>query len=552
MFWRKKRVIKYEDFISPDEIFIDSKNIPGFSREQFEGRIERPIGKKTLWGISIFFLLIGSLLFIRIVVLQVVHGQALRARAENNRLDSVQIPFQRGIIYDRYKKELAWNTPDGRTYIDLPGLSHVLGYVSSPPQEITIGREGVEKQYENILSGEPGLKLIEVDSKNQIKSESVQKLPIPGKSIILTIDAELQSALYNAINTVVEERGFQGGAGIIMNPKTGEILALTNWPEYDANMLSRGEPFQEIQNFLQDERKPFLNRAVSGLYAPGSVIKPLIALAALNEKIVSPETQIFSGGSISVPNPFFPDKPTVFYDWKPHGWVDMRRAIAVSSDIYFYTIGGGYGDIRGLGISKIQKYAKMFGFGSKTHIDIPAEQEGLVPGPEWKKSNFPEDPLWRIGDTYHISIGQGNFQVTPIQVAVFTAAIANNGKLIQPRLLQSENGGVDVNYRMIDNIPVEYFQVVQEGMEQAVQFGTASALSDLGINMAGKTGTAEIGFKKKLVNSWFSGFAPAEDPKFVITIVLERGPASNLVGAVAVARQVLQWTLIHRPEYITN
>ena len=164
-----------------------------------------------------------------------------------------------------------------------------------------------------------------------------------------------------------------------------------------------------INGYINNKNKPFINRAISGLYAPGSVVKPFVALAALSEGIISPEKKIFSAGQISIPNPFFPDKKTIFKDWKAHGWVDMRQALAVSSDVYFYEIGGGFEDVKGLGINKIYEYAKKFGLGEKTGIDLLGEAEGTVPSPAVKEKNNPADPLWRVGDTYISAIGQGYF-----------------------------------------------------------------------------------------------------------------------------------------------
>ncbi|MFH1308406.1 MAG: penicillin-binding transpeptidase domain-containing protein, partial [Patescibacteria group bacterium] len=340
---------------------------------------------------------------------------------------------------------------------------------------------------------------------------------------------------------------FQGGAGVIMNINNGEILSLVSYPEYDSQVLTNGEDREKITQFLNDQRKPFLNRAISGLYAPGSIIKPLIAVAALNENVITPEKQILSTGSISIPNPYFPDKFSVFKDWKAHGWVDMRHALAISSDVYFYEVGGGFENQKGLGISKIEKYAKLFGFGGYTSIDLLGEKNGIVPNPELHKETNPEDPVWRVGDTYNASIGQGNFQVTPIQMAVLVSSIANNGKLLKPHLKKDSE---TVVLKDNSNIPQNYYQVVKEGMRMSVTEGTASALYIAPVKIAAKTGTAEVGGAKKYVNSWVIGFFPYENPKYAFAVVMEKGPYANLVGASAVMRQFFDWVSIYTPEYL--
>lgn len=554
-----------KDALNPDEIFADSQNFPGFDKYQFEGRLEKPIAKSTFVGLGICFLILGALLFGKNFYLQVVKGKTYALRSERNYLEAINIPSVRGIIYDRNGRELAWNDlseeeenlKSVRAYLEMPGLSHVLGYVGPPASGVgqIIGKDGVEKKYDSVLAGEMGVKLVEMNSKNEIVSGSIVKSPQDGKSVKLTIDADLNSALYSILGSVITERGFGGGAGVVLDVNSGQVLALTSWPEYNSQILSRGGPEAAIKRYLENPQKPFLNRAISGLYAPGSIIKPIIALAALMEKVISPDKQILSTGSISLPNPFFPDKKNIFYDWRANGWVNMKRALAVSCNIYFYTVGGGYEDVKGLGITKINEYAKLFGLGTKTKIDLDKEQEGLIPSPTLKALNL-ADPIWRIGDTYNASIGQGDFQITPLQAAVYVAAVANNGQLLQPYLLisDSESGRDDEIQRLkIIDIPAEYFQIVKEGMRMAVTEGTAQGLGGLAVNVAAKTGTAELETTaNKFVNSWLIAFFPYENPRVALSIVLEKGRVSNLVGGVYAGRQLLEWMLIHTPEYLSR
>ena len=542
MFGRRKKKNKFSrDFISPDEIFLDSKNIPDFDRQQFEGRIEKPVERGLFLLVGFLFLVAGLFLFARAGYLQVVKGEAYRERSQNNHLRVFSVFAPRGLVYDRNGELLAWNVPEGRTYKDTVGLAHVLGYLGQSVEEMT-GRAGIEKSFEAILKGENGKRVAEIDSLFEVKSESIQKPPVAGENINLTIDARVQNKLYEIFSEVAKDRGFRGAAGVVLDVKTGDILALVSYPEYDSGILSSGSPAESIKEFQTDARKPFLNRAISGLYAPGSVVKPFMALAALNEGVISPEKQILSSGSISVPNPYFPELPSVFYDWKVHGWVDMRRALAMSSNVYFYSIGGGHGDIGGLGIKKIKEYMDIFGLGKKTGIAIEGEAEGVVPGPE-----LAED-VWRIGDTYNVSIGQGNFQVTPLQMANAVATIANGGLMLEPNFILGKD---PVILNTVD-IPQKYFDIVREGMRKVVSEGTAQGLSGLPVNIAAKTGTAELGSGKSFVNSWLIGFWPYEEPRFAFSIVLERGSASNLIGGVFAMRQFAEWMVVHTPEYLTQ
>jgi len=548
---------KKDPKIFPDEIFMDAENIPGFETDRFEGRIEKPISGKTFVGVMAFFLFATFIFLGKIFSLQVINGEAFAIRSENNSFRVISILPNRGIIYDRNGEKLAWNGIESRDYTEMPGLSNLLGYVGMPTKEemsreenispeVLIGKAGIEKRNQDSLAGNPGLRLLETNSKNKTVSESVQRDPKDGEDISLSIDAKVQSQLFKIMDSVINERGFDGGAGIILDIKTGEVISLVSYPEYDSKILSAGEPRAKINEFIRDRRKPFLNRTLSGLYTPGSIIKPLVAVAALNEGTISPDKKIFSSGSISIPNPYYPDKRSIFYDNKAHGWVDMRRALAVSSNVYFYEVGGGFEDVTGLGIKRLEEYAKKFGWGSKTGIDLAGEAVGLVPTPKWKKENM-KDSVWRIGDTYNASIGQGFFQVTPIQMAVYVTAIANNGKILKPHLKRDPEHS---EQRPPVGAPEEYFKIVREGMRMAITDGTLGVLNIPSVNIAAKTGTAQVGLSKKHVNSWVIGFLPYEDPKIAFSIVLERGPAANLIGAARVARRLFDWMSVNEPEYL--
>jgi penicillin-binding protein 2 len=289
-----------------------------------------------------------------------------------------------------------------------------------------------------------------------------------------------------------------------------------------------------------------MDRTISGLYTPGSIVKPFLALGALNEGIISPDKKILSTGSISIPNPYFPGQETVFKDWRANGWTDMREAIAVSSDVYFYTIGGGYQGQKGLGISNIEKYVRLFGIGEKTGVDMLDEKGGTVPSIEWKAKNFPGDP-WRIGDTYHTAIGQYGFQVTPLEMTRAAGAIANSGTLVTPHFIL---GDIEKeNQKKILDLKKEYFGTVQAGMRLSVTSGTASALNVPYVEAAAKTGTAQVGLAKNKINSWVMGFFPYQHPEYAFVIMMEAGPTSGGGSATSVMRQLFDWMSLNTPEY---
>jgi len=556
----KKNKIKQENsFVEPDEIFLDSKNLQNFDRQQFEGRIEKPIPKRTILFLGALFVIFAGIFGIRLIYLQIQKGDAYFERSQNNILEKAIIFTDRGTIYDRNKIALAWNKKNDespipiRAYL-LPGFSHLLGYVSYPTQDSSgnywqgdfIGKDGLEKEYNGGLKGENGSKIIEIDALGKIYSENIVNIPKPGTDLMTTVDSRIQKELFTLIKNLSESRIFTGGAGVIIDVRNGEIITTTSFPEYNSEILSFGKDAAKINNYLTDKRKVFLDRDISGLYAPGSIVKPFFALGALAEGVIDPAKKILSTGSISIPNPYFPDQKTVFKDWRVNGWTNMTEAIAFSSDVYFYEIGGGFENQKGLGIVNIGKYAKLFGLGSKTGVDLPDEKEGIIPSPEWKMTNFKGDP-WRIGDTYHTAIGQYGFQVTPMEMACAIGAIANNGKLLTPHLVLSD--AEKENKFSVINLKKEYFDVVREGMKGAVTFGTATALNVPYVQIAAKTGTAQIGITKNKVNSWVIGFFPYENPKYAFAILMEAGPSANSGGASSIARQLLDWMSINTPEY---
>jgi penicillin-binding protein 2 len=369
-------------------------------------------------------------------------------------------------------------------------------------------------------------------------------LPMPGEDIRLSIDTRAQEAFFEVVSEVADQIPYLGGAGVLMDVETGAIRALVSYPEFDPNVLASGGPRETIAAYNASARKPYLDRAIAGLYAPGSIVKPLSAAGALTDGIITPEVTVNSTGSISIPNPYDPERPSIFKDWKALGIVDMRDAIAWSSDIYFYMLGGGYGGQSGLGIERLAEWYRAFGLERTTGIELSGESAGFVPTPLWKEGEY-EEP-WRIGDTYHTAIGQYAMQVTPIAVARAFAAVANGGKLVTPSL--REGAPVTGETLAIDPLAL---QVAREGMRQAVTEGTAVGLSSLDsiTRVAAKTGTAQTGVRNEFYNSWIVGFFPYEKPKYVFVVVMERSPAGTTTGGVYVMSQFLP--KLHRvaPDY---
>lgn len=545
--------------VDPEEIFLDSKNLPEFDTDQFEGQIEKPITPRTIFFVGLISTLLLLSFSYRAWALQVRDGDGYAKRSEDNRLRHSTVFADRGNIYDRNGTVLAWNEINTestdhslRKYINQGGFAHVLGYIRYPLkdssgnyyQESIDPKDGVERLYNNLLSGTNGTKIVEINALGKSQSESVLDRPQPGKNLTLSIDTEIQSALFRAIKTMAGEAGFAGGTGGIIDLENGEMLALTSFPEYDSNIMTDASDAKTIQSYVNSARNPFLDRFIDGVYTPGSTVKPFLALGALQEGLIDPKKSILSTGSISVVNPYDPTKKSVFVDWKAHGYVDMRRAIAVSSNVYFYAIGGGYADQKGLGITKIEKYLRTFGFGSKLKTPFFAGKEGVIPNPSWKEENF-EDGIWRLGDTYHTSIGQYGVQVTPIQLLIAVATIASGGTIPEPTLLKDEHLGKTFDRIAIDE---KHFKVIQEGMRLGVTEGTAAALNIPGLNMAGKTGTAELGVYKEYVNSWVMGFFPYQKPRYAFVLLMEKGSRNNKVGAAHAAASFFKEIYQTQPE----
>ncbi len=465
---------------------------------------------------------------------------------------------------------LLLETTPQRQYLDENMLAHFLGYIGRISAEEwkekpeyrpvdVIGKSGIEKSYESELKGISGKEQIEVDASGKPVRFLARVEPVAGKNISLSIDWELQKRMYGAVKSQVEKSGAKAGSGVALDPQTGEVLAAVNYPTYDANLFAKGIKQDEYNNLLNNDAKPLLNRVTSGNYPVGSVIKPFISAAALQENVVTSSTTISDNGKIDVQNIYDPSVVYTFKGWKPEGIgnVNVVRAIEQSSDIYFYQVGGGYKGFQGLGERRLLDWYSKFGFGKKTGLDID-ESAGYLPSPEKKKKSTGE--AWYVGDTYNVSIGQGDLKATPLQMAVATSSIANGGKIVKPHLLRSVNAdkslvrAAPVDIIKADFITAQNLRLVQQGMENVVSQGTACCTmkNEVPVQVAGKTGTAETsseGFDGKnprtRPHSWFSSYAPANNPRISTVIMVENSGEGSEFAAPA-TREVLKWYFSNR------
>ncbi len=447
-----------------------------------------------------------------------------------------------------------------REYINTtPSFSHLLGYIGQISKEEYekkktdgyylrdfLGKTGVEMAYEKELRGKFGKKQIEINALGQEKRIIAKEEAVSGKDLVLTIDAKMQTELERIMKEYLRMNNKKKAAGIVIKPQNGEILALVSWPSFSNNDFAKGISKELYDKLSSDPNQPLFPRAISGEYPSGSVIKPLWAFAALEEGIITPQTTIVSVGGIKIGNSFFSD-------WKAggHGAVNVLRALAESVNTFFYYISGGYGAFGGLGLDKLAEYATIFGIGEKTEIDLPYEQNGFFPSEKWKKDSSGEP--WYIGDTYHLSIGQGHLLVTPLQMAVLTSAFANNGILIVPHVLkqiitpsfsppiprqvgeQRELEGVKRNV-FLNSVS---FDIVRQGMRETVISGSARRLGNLGMEIAGKTGTAQTAATRP-THAWFTGFYPYKDPQIVFTVLVEEGGEGSGI-TLSIIHDFLKW-----------
>lgn len=437
-----------------------------------------------------------------------------------------------------------------RHYYNPFANSHLVGYLGRVTNEDFqknpfyqpfewIGKTGIEGYYNDFLRGELGEITIFQKANLEILNQALTKIPREGYQLYLTIDSELQNYLYQRLEKQIKDLGSNsGGVAIVLESKTGKILALVSYPGFDINKLTQGITSEEFQKLVQLESKPLFNRAISGLYNPGSTIKPFLAIAGLEEHLINPLEKIETKGYLEIPNPYDSSRPSIFPDWKNHGWIDLKDAIARSSNVYFYILGGGYQQREGLGIERIVSYFKKFFFDQPTGIDLPGEKIGVLP------NFFQKD--WRLGDTYNVSIGQGEITVTPLRLLISLNALVNGGKILKPYILEK---AIDTQGKIIfQNHPQiiaenlfkkENLEIVKKAMRATVEspFGTGYFLNDLPFAVGGKSGTAQTKAKTK-INALFFAFAPADDPSLSILVLIEDAKEGAL-NALPVVKDAL-------------
>lgn len=432
-------------------------------------------------------------------------------------------------------------------------LSHVLGYIGRVSKEEVedkptllvnqiIGKIGMEKAYDQYLQGVPGSKKIEVDAAGRMIRYLSETDPQIGNTVYSSIDLELQKHVAEVLGNKIGELNTNGVA-IVMDPRDGSVKSLVSFPDYDNTKVSSGMSQEEYQDLINDKDKPMLNRAISGEYPSGSSIKPFIATVALADGVITKDTSLDTPAKIEIGQWAFPD-------WKWHtGSTNVVRAIAESNNVFFYAVGGGWGPIQnGLGPNRIKDGLEKFGFGKKIGLDIVGEAAGFLPTPEWKKKATGEG--WYIGNTYNMSIGQGDLSVTPMQIANATAAVANGGTLYKPHLIkkvQDPDGNTVKEFSSEDFVsaknifPGDNLQTVREGMRLTITGGSATSSfgSDFPEEVAGKTGTAQFGTEKK-THAWFTSFAPYNNPEIVVTVLIEGGGEGSRVSA-PIASDIIRW-----------
>jgi penicillin-binding protein 2 len=432
---------------------------------------------------------------------------------------------------------------------ETPTASHFLGYLGRVAQEDldeeggylpadSIGKTGAERQYETLLRGEYGRRRVEVDALGRQKTVIAEEESVPGDNLVLSIDLRLQEKAEEALRTTLKNYGKKRGSVVVMDPSTGEVLALVSEPAYDNNLFSGGISTDEYRALADDPDHPLFTRAISAALPSGSTFKLAVAAAALQEGIVTPSTTFLSTGGLRINDWFFPD-------WRAggHGLTNLAHAIADSVNTYFYIIGGGYEEREGLGVERIADYARYFGLGSQTGIDLPGEYAGFLPSKQWKEETKGE--RWYIGDTYHLAIGQGDILVTPLQIAAMTSVFANGGTLYRPHMVHAVTtaaGGREVTEpETIEQVPVDpgNIEAVRVGMRQAVTSGSARSLSLLPVSAAAKTGTAQWS-STKADHAWFTSFAPYDEPELVVTVMVEEGEEGSRTAA-PVARAIYEW-----------
>lgn len=564
--------------LTKEEINEDWKEVllPNFDPKT---QVQSSVNPWRLVSLACFSLILFFAIFLRLFHLQVIEGRHNRELADGNRIQIRIIHAPRGVIYDRNGSILAANSPafrlfdpdtkkfrlisreealefevkndprvanleidNVRTYPLKERMAHVVGYVG----EISdiqlknpdfknyrigdrIGQDGIEYQYEKILKGIDGGEIIEVDSKG-VKLRTLRlDAPVSGQNISLTIDSSLQDKIYQNLQDTLTKVDSCCGGVVAMDPQNGQILALLSLPSYDPNIFSGNGDETAISDILTGSDAPVLNRVIAGTYPPGSTFKIVSSLAALASEKITPQTIVQDNGVIYLGS--FKFTNWYFNEYgKTEGPVDLLKALKRSSDTYFYYVG------QTIGEQFLGSWAKKLHLGAKLDIDLPGEAPGLVPDDSWKRKTSGES--WYPGDTLHMAIGQGFVLTTPLQILGITSFIVSDGILYKPQLILT-------NFKpkiLVSNITSnENIKLIKEGLKLVPKVGgTAWPFFTFPIPTAGKTGTAEYGDSKDRTHAWYTSFAPVDDPKIALTVLVEGGGEGSNV-ATPIAKEVYRW-----------
>ena len=499
-------------------------------------------------------------------ILPLTDGEIQRIRKDVRRSrDFTPVTIRENLTWEQMAA-IQLNAPDLPGIIIDEGLSrfypfkeasaHLLGYVGAVSEEeiasgnpllklpgFRVGKSGIELEYNTALCGKEGAQRVEVNAVGRVIREIERDEGVPGTTLPLTIDMRIQNIAYKKMKD-------ESGAAVLLDIYTGEILALVSTPGFDPNKFNRGLTSEEWRKISTNERNALLNKALGGLYSPGSTFKMIVALAALEAGVIRPDTKVFCGGHIMMGS-------HRFHCWKGsgHGNVDLKEALMHSCDIYFYEVA------RRTGIDKIAAMAKRFGLGVSTGVNLPGEKAGLMPTRRWKEVILGEQ--WLQGDTYNAGIGQGYILTTPIQLAVMTAVLANDGYKIKPTILVPENRDSSVCHGENLNISKTHLQLMREGMFDVVNAsegtGKAARLNIGGKLIAGKTGTTQVkrismkereqGVRSQDDIPWeernhalFVSFGPTDNPRYALAVVIEHG-GGGAKTAAPIAKAIMEAAL---------
>ncbi len=420
---------------------------------------------------------------------------------------------------------VSWHNKPIRSYVEAGTMAHVIGYVGDITKEelqvlynqgyesdAAVGKFGLEKQYDSILRGKDGKKYRVVDVQERRLTEEEDDIvpPMDGRDLVLTVDRRIQMIAAQAL-------GERKGSVVVLKPATGEILAMVSYPTFDPNRFFRSDEGGYFGSLTLDPQSPFLNRAIQSYYPPASVFKVVMTTAVLADATIPPARAVLCTGKLRLG-----DRDFRCHNRTGHGYLDLFGGIAQSCDVYFYTVGGE------LGIEKIDSYAREFGIGALTGIDLPEEKSGLLPTPEWKQKT--QHLPWVGGDTYNTAIGQGFLSMTPLQMANMVALVVNEGVIYKPHLLKEtrdpDTGKVLESFKpeilTTSHIPKETFKSVQEAMRGVITKGTAKPVVDTkAVEVAGKTGTSETGVENQW-HSWFAAYGPykTDNPEDRVVVVV--------------------------------